>query len=238
MKNIYMIGDSTMQYNNYSSYPQTGWGQVLQLFLHEDVLVHDFAKNGRSTKSFIDEGRFQMVLDKLQKGDFVICQFGHNDEKSQDPTRYTTPFDTYTKNLEYMYNEVKKRECGFVLATSITRRKFENGKCINSHGDYPRAMMEFAAKNNITCIDLNTLTMNLYSEVGEEGTKKFHMIFGPNIYPNYPEGKDDSSHLRYDGAVQVAELFTRAINATNDPINELFYNADIKEAIDWAMLKD
>lgn len=238
MKHIYTIGDSTMQFNNYNNYPQIGWAQVLNLFTHEDVTICDYGKNGRSTKSFIDEGRFDVVLSKLKKGDFVICQFGHNDEKSQDPLRYTTPFDTYTANLEYMFNEVKKRECGFVLATSITRHKFENGKCINSHGDYPKAMLEFARKNNITCIDLNTLTINLYTTLGEEATKRFHMMFGPNIYPNYPEGKNDGSHLRFEGAFMVAELFAREINKTNDPIKELFYDPDVKETIDWAMLKD
>ena len=89
MNKIYMMGDSTMQYNNYNSYPQTGWGQVLHLFAHEDVRIIDCAKNGRSTKSFIDEGRFQAILDKLEEGDFVICQFGHNDEKYDDATRFT-----------------------------------------------------------------------------------------------------------------------------------------------------
>ena len=128
MNKIYMMGDSTMQYNNYNSYPQTGWGQVLHLFAHEDVRIIDCAKNGRSTKSFIDEGRFQAILDKLEEGDFVICQFGHNDEKKQDPSRYTDPNGSYVENLSYFYKEVLKKKCGFVLATSISRRIFENYK--------------------------------------------------------------------------------------------------------------
>lgn len=238
MKRIFMIGDSTMQYNNFQTYPQTGWGQVLGLFAHEDVQIFDYAKNGRSTKSFIDEGRFDKVLSKLEKGDFIICQFGHNDEKIQDPNRYTTPFDTYISNLNYFYEEVTKKGCYFVLATSITRRIFVDGKVVNTHGDYPKAMKEFAEKNNIVCIDLNQITINLYNKLGEEETKRFHMMFDKGIYKNYPDGKNDTSHLTYDGAYMISSLFVDEIHKTNSPLKDLFYRLDEEANIDWAMLID
>lgn len=238
MKHIYMIGDSTMQYNNFQTYPQTGWGQVLGLFAHEDVIIGDYGKNGRSTKSFIDEGRFDVVLKKLEKGDFVICQFGHNDEKSNDPNRYTTPDGTYLENLKYFYDKVTEKGCGFVLATSISRRKFENGVCQDTHKGYPQAMKMFAEKNNIVCIDLNQMTLDLYNKLGEEETKKFHMIFPAGMYANYPEGKDDSSHLRYDGAYAISKLFVEGLFKTDSPLKALFYAPDEKADIDWAMLVD
>lgn len=238
MKKIYMIGDSTMQYNNFQTYPQTGWGQTLGLFAHEDVTILDYAKNGRSTKSFIDEKRFDKVLSKLEKGDYVICQFGHNDEKSNDPARYTTPNDTYIKNLAYFHDEVTKRGCGFVLATSISRRKFVDGLCQDTHKGYPQAMFKFAKENNIPCVDLNQMTLDLYNELGEEETKKFHMIFGPGLYETYPDGKDDSSHLRYDGAYMISKLFVKGLFETNSPLKEWFYNLNEKADIDWAMLID
>ena len=238
MKNIYMIGDSTMQYNNFQTYPQTGWGQVLSLFAHEDVRIFDFAKNGRSTKSFIDEGRFDKVLSKITEGDFVICQFGHNDEKIQDPKRYTTPNGTYIENLKYFYTEVTKKNAHFVLATSISRRIFENGKLKDTHLGYPQAMLKFALENNIVCIDLNQMTLDLYNKLGEEETKKFHMIFPAGMYDNYPEGKDDTSHLRYDGAYMVSKLFVEGLFRTESPLKDLFYAPDEKADIDWAMLID
>ena len=144
---IFMMGDSTMKYNNILTYPQTGWGQVVELFVNEGVRVIDYAENGRSTKSFIAEGRFQRILDEMDKGDFVICQFGHNDEKKQDPSRYTDPNGSYVENLSYFYKEVLKKKCGFVLATSISRRIFENGKCQDTHLGYPQAMLKFAKEN-------------------------------------------------------------------------------------------
>ena len=235
---IFTIGDSTMKYNNIYTYPQTGWGQVLHLFTKNEWLVEDHAENGRSTKSFIEEKRFDKVLEKMEKGDFVICQFGHNDEKIQDPNRYTEPFGTYQANLQYIAKKVIEHGGHIVFATSITRHKFENGVCINTHGDYPKAMLEFAKENGYTCIDMNKLTMDLYTKLGEEKTKKFHMIFEKNKYSNYLEGKDDHSHLVYEGALVIAQLFVEEIYKTNDPIKNCFLDLNQKEAIDYEMLKD
>lgn len=235
---IFMMGDSTMRYNNIYAYPQTGWGQVLHLFTKNEWLIEDHAENGRSTKSFIAEGRFDAILNKLEKGDFVICQFGHNDEKSQDPLRYTTPYGTYQENLKYFADKVNEKGGHIVYATSITRHKFENGKCINSHLDYPQAMLDFCKANNYTCIDLNKLTMDLYTHLGEEESKKYHMIFPANVYKTYPEGKDDHSHLVFEGAKTICELFVSAISKTNDPIKDCFLDLGKTAEIDWEMLKD
>ncbi len=235
---IFMIGDSTMKYNTIYTYPQNGWGQQLQLFVKMGVLIEDYAENGRSTKSFIDEGRFDKVLKRMQKGDYLIVQFGHNDEKKQDPKRYTNPFIEYQQNLKFFADEASKRGVHVVFATSIARHLFSNGICINSHGDYPNAMIDFSLKNGYTCIDLNKRTIDLYNQLGEEESKKFHMIFGPNLYDAYKDGKDDHSHLVYEGAVMVAKLFVEEIQKTNDPINECFLNLKEKYEIDWNMLID
>lgn len=235
---IFMMGDSTMKQNNILAYPQFGWGQVLHLFVKEGIEVIDYAENGRSTKSFIDEGRFQRILNEMNNGDFVICEFGHNDEKIQDVTRYTEPFGSYQENLKYFHDEVEKNGGHIVYATSITRHKFVDGKCINSHLDYPKAMIELCNKNNYTCIDMNTLTIDLYNKLGEEQSKKFHMIFPANKYTTYPNGKDDHSHLVFEGAIAIAELFVRSVYKTSDPIKDLFLDLDSTPEIDWAMLKD
>ena len=236
--NIHMMGDSTMKQNNYYSYPQFGWGQGLQLFTKEDIIIYNYAENGRSTKSFIDEGRFDKLLEKLQPGDYVICDFGHNDEKEYDETRYTDPYGSYTNNLLYFANKVKEKGANIVYATSITRHSFIDGKCVNTHGDYPKAMLKMCKENNLPCVDLNTLTLNLYNKLGEEETKKFHMIFEPNTYDNYPEGKDDHSHLRIDGAFMVAKLFVEDVNKQNLPIKDLFVDLNATGMIDFKMLKD
>ena len=235
---IFMMGDSTMKYNNYMTYPQTGWGQVLHLFTKNEWLVEDHAENGRSTKSFMDEGRFDVILERLQPGDFVICAFGHNDEKKQDPLRYTTPYGTYQKNLKYYADMVQMKGGHIVFTTPITRHKFVDGRCVNSHMEYPQAMLDFCKENDYTCIDLNQLTIDLYNKLGEEVTKKFHMIFPANKFSTYPDGKDDHSHLVYEGALMVAEIFVKEIYKSNDPIKNCFIDLSQKPEIDWAMLKD
>ncbi len=237
MNKIYMIGDSTMQFNNAYSYPQTGWGQVLPIFCRPEYQIIDLAKNGRSSKSFIDEGRFKYVETNLQKGDFIICQFGHNDEKD-DPDRYTSPEGTYLENLAYFARVAKEKEAHIVFATSISRRSFKDGKCVDTHKGYPQAMLKWCEKEGYTCIDLNGLTLSLYNKLGEEETKKFHMILSPNVYPNYIDGKNDNSHLVYEGAHMVSELFVRALYKTNDPLKQCFLDLDNKEEIDWKMLID
>lgn len=235
---VFMMGDSTMKYNNIFQYPQVGWGQVLHLFTKNEWLIEDHAENGRSTKSFIAEGRFDVILSRLQQGDYVICEFGHNDEKKQDPTRYTEPYGSYQENLKYIAEEVLKRGANIIFATPITRHKFIDGVCVNTHLDYPQAMLDFALENGYTCIDMNKLTMDLYTKLGEEETKKFHMIFPANTYKYYPEGKDDHSHLRYEGAINIAEIFVKAVSKTNHPIRECFLNLEEKEEVDKKMLID
>ena len=227
-----------MKYNNIFRYPQVGWGQVLHLFARNDVLIEDHAENGRSTKSFKEEGRFDVILNRMSLGDFVICSFGHNDEKIQDPTRYTEPYGSYQDNLLYYAQEVEKRGGHIVFATPITRHKFENGRCVNTHGDYPKAMLDFAKQHGYTCIDLTRLTMDLYTKLGEEQTKKFHMIFPKGMYDCHPEAKDDHSHLRYEGGLMVCELFVRAIEKTDDPIKHCFLDLSEKDVIDEKMLID
>lgn len=237
MRKIFMIGDSTMQYNNIFSYPQTGWGQVLHLFAKEDVIIEVHAKNGRSTKSFIEEGRFEEVLKRLNQGDYVICQFGHNDEK-EDALRHTDKDTTYIENLKFFVDQTRLKKADIVFATSITRRNFVNGVCIDSHKGYPQAMLKFAKEYQVECIDLNAMTLKLYNELKEEETKKFHMIFKPEVYANYKEGKEDNSHLVYEGAIMVCELFVNALQKTNSSLNEFFLDLNHKEEIDFKMLID
>ncbi len=199
---ILCLGDSIMQYNDFSSYPQTGWVQELKRFFPENWDFLNFARNGRSTKSFIDEGRFDLVMENAEKGDFAVIQFAHNDEKSADLTRFTSPQKggAFRKNLAYFVRSLREKGVLPVLMTPMARRMFENGHIKNSHGEYPDAIIETAAEENVPCIDMNDLTMEFLEKTGAEASKRFYMNFAPGLYPNYPDGKADNSHLRSDGA--------------------------------------
>ncbi len=203
---IICLGDSTMQFNNIYRYPQFGWPQLLNLFLHPNIFVLDLARNGKSTKTYLNEGRFTDLLKRVEKGDYIICQFGHNDGAKDKLERYTTPLE-YKKNLLYMANEIKKKEANFILATPISRHLFKDNKCIESHEGYRNAMLSLAKENHFDIVDLDKLTRDFYTKIGEKESEKYHMIFKPNIYPNYIEGMNDHTHLTFLGALMVCNFF-------------------------------
>lgn len=211
---IYTIGDSTMANKKPEVYPETGWCQVLNQFFDETVTVRNHAVNGRSSKSFIDEGRWQTVLDSLKPGDYVFIQFGHNDQKDYDSTRYTTPFGTYTSNLEKFVNETRQKGATPILFTSIVRRKFgDNGLLTDTHGDYPAATRQIAKKLNVPLIDLKKITEKWVNELGDEPSKAMFLWTEPN--DQFPEGRKDDTHLCENGAKEIARLATEECKKQN-----------------------
>ncbi len=210
---ILCLGDSIMQYNDYSTFPQTGWVQEFSRFFPSDTQWLDFARNGRSTKSFIDEGRFCVVMEEAQEGDFALIQFGHNDEKISDPSRYASAEKggAYRKNLAYLVRTLRERGVLPILLSPMCRRMIENGKIVDSHKEYALAMKETAAEENVPFIDMNALTIGLLESVGEKKSVDFYMNFPPNTYSNYPEGKQDNSHLRPEGAFEFSKIAANEI---------------------------
>ena len=204
---IVTLGDSTMQFNNQFKFPQTGWPQALVRFLEPTCTICNFAKNGRSTKSFIEQGLFAEALDYINENTLVLIEFGHNDLKKEDPLRYTTPYGTYQENLKYMVKEVQKKNAQVILLTSITERIFKDGVLLKTHGEYPQAMKDLASELGVVCIDLFEKTYEIVQREGENLSKRFYMNFEAGLYENKPEGCLDDTHLRYDGAYMVAKCF-------------------------------
>lgn len=204
---IFWAGDSTVTQNNYTTYPQTGIGQGLGLYLKKDIVIRNFAENGRSSLSFIDEQRLAPIYNEMRAGDFFFIQFGHNDEK-EDKARHTEPFGSYQENLTKYINVAHNRKAYPVLITPLYRRVFdENGKIQdNNHLDYPDAMIALSKKLNVPCIDLCALSKAYLSELGEEKSRRLYMNLAPGEFENYPEGKKDNSHLQYHGAVTFAGM--------------------------------
>jgi lysophospholipase L1-like esterase len=210
---IYYAGDSTVQYNNYQTYPQTGIGQALGLYLKPSVTVANHGRNGRSTKSFIDESRLIPIYDRITEGDFLFIQFGHNDEKKADPTRYTEPFSDFKVNLGKFIHVARNKKATPVLITPLERRLFDEAGNLkpSEHTDYVLAMKEVAAEQNVALIDLFTMSRELLEKTGEVDSRKWHMFFPAGVYENYPEGKTDNTHLRYEGAVTYAGLIAEGL---------------------------
>lgn len=205
---IYYASDSTVAQKTFFAYPETGIGQALPLFLKQDCRIQNYAVNGRSTKSFIDESRLAAIYNDIREGDFLFIQFGHNDEKIQDPARYTEAFGDYQVNLEKFINVARNRKAHPVLLTPLYRRQFDETGTLKegSHGDYPEAMKQLGAKLDVPVIDLCELSRQLLIKTGDEASKKWFMNFPAGLYDNFPEGKEDNTHLRPEGALRFAKL--------------------------------
>lgn len=193
MNKIYYIGDSTVAFNKIHTYPQTGMSQGLPLYLRDGLQVISLAKNGRSTKSFLDEGLFEPALQNMETGDFLLIQFGHNDEKD-DPARHTDPDGSFRDNLRFFIGEARKRGASPVLITPIARRLFdENGRFRpGSHGAYPEAVRQVGAAEAVPVADLTALTEAFLAELGDEASKPLF------VWPK------DNTHLKAEGAVRMA----------------------------------
>ncbi|GGN68117.1 hypothetical protein GCM10011579_041270 [Streptomyces albiflavescens] len=197
-RTLYIAGDSTAAQKYADAAPETGWGMALPFFLGKDVPVANHAVNGRSSKSFIDEGRLDAILEVIAPGDFLIVQFGHNDEKSADPTRYTEPWTTYQDCLRQYVDGARARGARPVLATSVERRKFDaDGNAVPTHGDYPAAMRALAEDEHVALLDIQALSLALWQRLGVEETKK---------YFNWTATEQDDTHFNPPGAIAVARL--------------------------------
>ena len=213
MPTIFWAGDSTVQYNSILTYPQCGIGQVMHLFLNPTVRIENKAVNGRSTKSFIDQGRLEDIANHISEGDFLFIQFAHNDEKITDSARYTEPFGSYSENLEKFVNVARDKGAYPVIITSIERCCFdEQGKLgPGEHGEYIKAAVATAQRLDVPVVDLYTRSRRLLSDIGPVEARKLHVYVQPGIYPKFPLGKDDHTHLNYHGAVLYASYIAEGL---------------------------
>jgi len=202
---IWMIGDSTMSVKQVKAYPETGWGMPFTSFWDSAVTVDNRAQNGRSTKTFINENRWQPVVDNLREGDYVFIQFGHNDEVATKAS-YTTEAEFKTNLIKYI-TDTKNKKAIPVLLTPVARRKFDaNGKVEGTHEVYSAIVRKVAAENNVVLIDLDKKSQELLQQWGEEKSKYLFNHLLPGEHPNYPEGKEDNTHFNELGARMMAEL--------------------------------
>lgn len=214
---VFTIGDSTMADKpNPESNPERGWGQMLPEFFNESVTVRNFAVNGRSTKSFIDEGRWKTVRDELKAGDYVFIQFGHNDQKSGDPKRYTNPFTGYRRNLVKFVEETREKGGISLLLSPIVRRNFnESGVLEDTHGIYPFIMRSVAQELSVPFIDLQLKSEDLVLSLGQEKSKELYLWIEPGTFEMYPEGMHDNTHFTERGARAMAKLAVDGIREQN-----------------------
>lgn len=214
-----LVGDSTMADKpTMPPNPEHGWGQLLPRFFSDPARVVNYALNGRSTKSFIDEGHWARMLAALQPGDFVIIEFGHNDEKSHDPLRAAPARGAYADNLRRFVREVREKHATPVLATPVARRKFIDGRLVPTHGDYPAVVHEVGHELDVPVLELEKLTSEMETAAGEEGSKALHLWIPAGTYERQPAGWKDDTHYSEKGAAQAAALAVQEIRRLKLPL--------------------
>jgi lysophospholipase L1-like esterase len=208
---VYLAGDSTVMSYGSGNYPQQGWGGRIHDSFTAGITFNNRAIGGRSSKSFVDEGRLAAILSVIKPGDYLFIQFGHNDVYS-DPKLHTDPFTSY-KNYLRMYIELPRQYGAIpVLVTPMGRRRYDSsGRFLNDFVDRSAAMKELAAETGAALIDLNAKSIAYYNSIGVAATTDVFLWLAAGQYPRFPNGVSDSTHFQEYGAGQLARLVIQGI---------------------------
>ncbi|MFA6846238.1 MAG: rhamnogalacturonan acetylesterase [Sphaerochaetaceae bacterium] len=207
---VFLLGDSTCANKRSEVYPETGWGMCFYSYLKQGWIVDNRAVNGMSSKSALANGVFDALLKDVSPDDYVIIQFGHNEDKP-DEERHTEPWSTYMDNLAYMATKLQEKQAHVIFISSIERRRFENGREQDSLHDYPVAMEQCAKDLSIPFIDMTRPTLELIQTLGFEGSRQLFMNLDLHIWPNFPEGLEDNTHLSHFGAQTIAKMIAQKL---------------------------
>lgn len=226
---IFLAGDSTIAIKETKAYPETGWGMPFVQFWDSTVTVVNRAKNGRSTKTFLSEGLWESIMNEAKEGDYVMIQFGHNDESVEKKERYSTP-DTFKMNLRRFIKETREKKATPILLTPVSRRKFDkDGIAVETHAAYSALTSEVAKEQNVLFIDLDEKSRALYQQFGTENSKLLFLQLKPGEHPNYPEGKEDNTHFNELGARLIAQLVLKELNGLNLELADRIIKPPVKK---------
>ncbi len=212
---IYLVGDTSCASHKVPDW--TGWGQILPNYFMDNVSIYNYARNGKSSKQFISEGRWSAICTQLKMGYFVFIQLGNNDEKIGDTERFSEPYGEFSDNLHKFIKEAKEKGATTVLITPIARHKYKNGELVDTHKDYSKAIRKVAAETGAYLVDMDTMTTGLAKRIGE---KRYAQYFYWGEMPKRNEkyihyGRSDCSHF---GATEFARMIASSIKSLNIPI--------------------
>lgn len=212
---VFLCGNSTVV--DQENEPWASWGQMITRWFGPQVSIANYAESGLSCTSFLAQLRLDKILSQLKKGDFVIVEFGHNDEKEKkagDGAWYS-----YSRNLKIFVDRVKEAGGNIIFCTPTARRSFDNnGHIINTHGDYPAAMKAVAARENVPVIDLTQMSTTFYEALGVEGSKKSLVHYPANTFPNQDKPLADNTHFNPFGAWEIAKMVVMGLKQIHSPL--------------------
>ena len=213
---VFLCGNSTVV--DQEPEPWASWGQMITRWFNDRVTINNYAESGLSATTFLAQLRLDKILTQLKKGDYVICEFGHNDEKEKKPG--DGAWYSYTRNLKIFADRVREKGGNIIFVTPTARRFFNDDNLMikNTHGDYPEAMKTVACRENIPVIDLTSMSTAFYEALGFEGSKKSLVHYPANTYPNQPQPLADNTHFNPFGAWEIAKMIVMGLKQMNSPL--------------------
>ena len=211
---VFLCGNSTVV--DQENEPWASWGQMITRWFGEGVVFANYAESGLSCTTFLAQGRLDKILTQLKPGDYVMVEFGHNEEKEKkagDGAWYS-----YSRNLKIFVDRVRAAGGNVVFCTPTARRAFKNGCNSNTHGDYPEAMKMVARREHVPVIDLTTMSTTFYETLGEEGSKQALVHYPANTFPNQEKPLADNTHFNPYGAWQIAKMVVMGLKAVSSPL--------------------
>ena len=213
---VYLTGNSTVV--DQTVEPYAAWGQMVPRFFRPgEVVIANHAESGETLKAFVGERRLAKVMSTIRPGDWLFVEFAHNDQKP-GPS-YVEPFTTYTEYLRRFVDEARAKGATPVLVTSTQRRNFgEDGRIVNTLGDYPAAMRRLAAEEKVALIDLNAMSARFYEALGPERSKRALVHHPAGTYPGQTAELKDDTHFSNYGAYQLARMVVQGIHDARLPL--------------------
>ena len=213
---IYLAGDSTVV--DQDKEPWAAWGQMLPLFITDKACIANEAESGETIKSFLGERRWPKIMSTLKRGDYVLIQFAHNDQK---PGSGFVSIPEYKDLMKRFIAEAEARGATTILVTAMNRRSFDaDGRIKQTLGDYPQATRDVAAELHLGLIDLNAMSKSLYEALGPEGTLKAFVHYPANTFPGQTEELKDDTHFNAYGAYELARAVVQAMRDQNLPLEQ------------------
>jgi len=218
---VFLAGNSTVVDEAHE--PWCGWGQMFPRFFKPEIAVANYAESGEAANTFVASKRFAKLYSEMKAGDYLFIEFGHNDQKQKGEGK--GPYTSYTDDLRYLVDKTKEKGAIPVLVTSMHRRSFdENGKVVNTHGDYPDAVRRLAREENVYLIDLNEMSAVLYEAWGVEGSKRAFVHYPAGTFPHQDKPLADNTHFNPYGGYQIAKCILKGIIDNDIPLRK--YIAD------------
>lgn len=214
---IFLCGNSTVVDQPYE--PWASWGQMIPRWFGPEIAISNNAESGLTAGSFLGSYRLDKILMMMKKGDYVICEFGHNDQKEK--MAGAGAWYNFSYNLKVFIDKVRAKGGNIIFVTPTQRRRFDDAthsKILETHGDYPDAMRAVAKREGVPVIELHDMTRTFFETLGYENSKKALVHYPANTFPGQDKPLADNTHFNPYGAYEIAKMVVMGMKQLNLPI--------------------